>query len=167
MQKIIIACLLLTLPLFVHADEKTKKDKIKELLVLTNAQASINTIYSQVSEMLQRIAERVGQTPENKKIFEKYNSKIINSMKKEVNWQKMKESMIGIYMKHYTEKEVKDMVAFYKTETGRSMVKKTPAVMKDTMQASQSMIKAFSPEMNKLMGEMSQELKAASANGKK
>jgi hypothetical protein len=167
MHKLIIACLFLTLPLLVFADEGSKRKNIEDLLILTNAKSSIDTIYSQMDEMLQRIAEQVGKNPKDKEIFKKYNAKIIEAMKKEVNWQKMKEHMVNIYMKHYTEKEINDMLAFYKSETGRSMVRKTPEVMKDTMLASQSMIKGFAPKMSELMQEMRKELDAAKQSGKK
>ena len=167
MYKFVIMCLFLSLPVLAYAGEAEKKKNVEELLVLTNAESSIDTIYFQVSKLLQKIANKMGSNPEDRKVFEKYNSRIMDEMKKEVNWKKMKASMINIYMKHYTEKEINDMVAFYKSETGRSMVRKTPEVMKDTMSASQSMVNDFTPRMNELMQEMRKELNTVNEKNKK
>lgn len=167
MYKIITACFLLVLPLLVNAGEESKRKNVEELLVLTNAEASIDTIYSQVSQMMRRLAAQAKLNQSNKEIFEKYNSKIISEMKKEVNWKKLKGPMVDNYMKHYTEKEIKDMVAFYKSDTGRSMVKKAPEVMRDSMLISQTMLKSFIPKMNALMEEMKKELKEAGEGNKK
>ena len=57
-----------------------------------------------------------------------------------MNWAKMKKPMIKIYLKHYSEKEIKDMVAFYKSDSGQSMIQKMPAVMGDSMLLSQEMM---------------------------
>jgi hypothetical protein len=56
-------------------------------------------------------------------------SKAAAAMKGEMTWEKMKEPMIDVYLKHYTEIEINDMLAFYNTESGKSIIKKMPAVM--------------------------------------
>jgi hypothetical protein len=72
----------------------------------------------------------------------------------------MKEPMIQIYLKHYTEKEIKDVTAFYKTESGQAMIKKMPLVMQESMMVSQSMYKDFMPKMQELSVELKNDLQA-------
>ena len=81
-------------------------------------------------------------------------------MKAEMTWEKMKQPMIDIYVKHFSEQEIKDMIAFYKTPSGQSMVKKLPAVMNDSMMMGQNMMKSFFPKMREMSKELQTELTA-------
>ena len=64
-------------------------------------------------------------------------------------------------MKHYTEKEIEDIVAFYKSDSGQSMVKKMPAVIRDSLAISQNMMKNFLPKMQELSQELKNEIEIA------
>ena len=156
MKKILLICLLSIANFSVFAAETTKKAEIEELLTLMNSSAMVNSIYNQMGKMMQGMGQQLKVKPEEKAIFDKFTTKMFTIMKEEMNWQKMKAPTIEIYAKHFSEQEIKDMVAFYKTESGQSMVKKLPAVMTDSMMMGQNMMKSFFPKMQK----MSQELKA-------
>ena len=41
--------------------------------------------------------------------------------------------MLAIYDKYYTEKDIKDLVAFYKSSAGQKMVKVSPDLNKEIM----------------------------------
>jgi hypothetical protein len=88
-------------------------------------------------------------------------SKAAAAMKGEMTWEKMKEPMIDVYLKHYTEIEINDMLAFYNTESGKSIIKKMPAVMEDSMLISQKMFKEFMPRLKGLSDELQKDLKQA------
>ncbi|RYV03811.1 hypothetical protein SOPP22_02020 [Shewanella sp. OPT22] len=83
----------------------------------------------------------------------------MNVMQKEMNWGTMKDQMSKIYLDNYTEKEIKDMITFYESETGRSMVKKMPKVMTQSMQLSQQMVMKLMPKIQKMSQEFSEKLK--------
>ena len=78
-----------------------------------------------------------------------------------MNWEKMKEPIVEVYLKHYTHREISDMTAFYDSETGRSMIRKMPVVMQDTMLISQSILKDFLPRLQVLMTQMTEDVLAA------
>jgi len=103
----------------------------------------------------------MGQQMEIKKAdeedFAKHVEKMMSLMKQEVSWQKMKVPMMAIYEKHYSEKEIQDMIQFYQTKTGQSMIKKMPLVMQDSMQLSQQMMQELSPKLIKIMDEYEKE----------
>jgi hypothetical protein len=48
------------------------------------------------------------------------------------------------YAKHFTEAELKDIVAFYKTPAGKKMVAQEPAAIKDSLDAAQQWANDFS-----------------------
>ncbi len=164
MKKTLIIILLLST--FNTLGETNKRQLAEELIVLTNVESTINVMYDQMGKMTQGMSQQLGIKPSESEFFEKYMARMFSLMKEEMNWEKMKEPTIEIYIKHYTEKELQDIVAFYKTKSGKSMVSKMPLVMEDSMVITQSMLKDFLPKMQALTKEMKEEL-AASRNSTK
>ena len=68
--------------------------------------------------------------------------------------------MIELYLKNYTEKEIKDMLVFYESDTGKSIVKKMPSVIQDSILIAQSMVNDFIPKMQALSQELKEEIEA-------
>jgi hypothetical protein len=48
------------------------------------------------------------------------------------------------YAKHFTEQEIKDIVAFYKTPTGKKMLAQEPAAINESLTAAQDWANSFS-----------------------
>ena len=71
-------------------------------------------------------------------------------MQQDVTWEKMKQPMIDVYLKHYTEKEINDLLAFYRTETGKAVVNKIPLIMQDSISVSQTAFMNFAPNVKEL-----------------
>jgi len=160
MNKVLIMLFLVFFSGFSFADEDAKKQKLDELLTLMNADALIDSIYSQMDQMVMGLEQHLGVKPSEKALFDEHTNKTTQIIKQEMSWEKMKAPMIAIYMKHYTESEIADMVAFYKTQTGQSMIKKMPLVMNDTMMMSQSLMKDIMPKMQALSVELKEKLAA-------
>jgi hypothetical protein len=108
--------------------------------------------------MFQGFGKDLGISESEQPIFEKHMSKVMVAMREEMSWERMKEPMIDVYLKHYTEKEMNDLMTFYSSESGQSIINKMPMVMQDSMAISQSMLKGFMPRMQQIMMELRQEL---------
>ena len=163
MKKVIAGLLAIAIH-FSAVAEPGKRESIKELLELTNADAMIDTIYSQLDQMSAGMAQQLGITASEQKIFERYMGKVSTSMKEDMSWEKMEAPMIDIYLANYTEKELQDMLAFYRSDTGRSLIEKMPAVMGESMVLSQKMMEGFMPKIQQITKEMAEELKAHRAS---
>lgn len=136
----------------------SKKESVEELLVLTKAETVIDTVYGQMDQMFKNMGKQLGVKPHEQEMFDKFMSKMASLMKEEMSWDKMKGPMIEVYLKHYTEKEIQDMITFYKSESGRSMMSKQADVAKDTMMLRQKMVESFLPKVMKLSREMEADL---------
>ncbi|MFC1841286.1 DUF2059 domain-containing protein [Thermodesulfobacteriota bacterium] len=143
------------------SDNESKRESVEELLALTDAEDMIDTIYSQMSQMFQGMGQQLGVKPSEQELFDKFMSKMIALLKDEMSWDKMKEPMMKIYLKHYSEKEIQDQITFYKSDSGQSMIGKQPEVMKDTMMLSQEALKDFIPKLQKISKELEEELAAS------
>ncbi|OBS12630.1 hypothetical protein ATE49_05290 [Elizabethkingia miricola] len=128
MKKATILFLIVTSSL-IFAQEQTispaKKEKIKTFLKLTNVLGVANQV---MDNMINSYQTYYKQVP----------AEYWNELKKETsNTKDFEELLIPIYSKYYTEKELDDIIAFYKTSTGQKVIKTMPDMTKESMQAGQ------------------------------
>lgn len=157
-KKIIFVIALTFLSTNIFAVEKANRNSVEELLNIMNMQSMLDDMYSNIDKTFATMAESFGIEEDEKPILKKYTSKMTALMKKEMTWEKMKEQYIDIYVSHYTEKEVQDMIKFYKSDTGKSIMKKMPKVMKESMLVGQKMSGKFIPKIQNISKEMAKEL---------
>lgn len=149
---------LLMAPSLVNADDKDQRRQVERLLEVMKVEQAIDSMYSQIDQMFVGMAKELGVKQSEQPIFDRYMQKVAAAMKEEMTWQKMKEPMIDVYMKHYSKAEINDMLAFYSSESGRSIIAKMPSVMQDSMQISQAMFREFMPRLKQLSTELREEL---------
>ncbi|AWF81096.1 hypothetical protein BTJ40_09870 [Microbulbifer sp. A4B17] len=149
MKQLLLGVVLSVLSFGAIAGE-SKRESVEELLEVSNAEAMLDTIYAQMDQMLSGMSGQLGVRPSEQKLFDQHMKEVIALMKEEMNWQKIKEPMIEVYLKHYSEEEVQDMLTFFRTETGQSMLVKMPAVMNDSMVISQQMVQGFMPKLREI-----------------
>jgi hypothetical protein len=161
MKYIVLAFLLVSLSSVVYGGDSEKRENIEKLMKLTKSDTIVDTMYSQVEQMTAGMGKKFGVKPSEKKYLDKYFKKVTDVMKQEMSWEKMKEPMIQIYMKNFSEEELSDMVVFYESKTGRAITEKMPIVMQDSMHIAQGLMKDFIPKVQELAKELREELKAA------
>jgi hypothetical protein len=161
MKKIALVLLLLIVPVLVNAENNVQRETVERLLEVMKADKMIDAMYSQMDQMFVGFAKELNVKEDERPIFDKFMSKAVATMKEEMTWEKMKDPMINVYMKHYTETEINDLLVFYSSESGKSIINKIPAVMQDSMLISQSMLKEFMPKLMKMSEELSKDLMTA------
>ena len=150
----------LVFSLNVFAREPATSASVEKLLEITEVSKTVDTIYAQIDNMSSGIATQMGLTEKDKPAFDEYMKKVNELIREEMTWEKMKEPMIQVYINHFTEREIQGMIEFYKTDIGKSTIKKMPLVMQDSMGISQKMMEGVSPKIKVLMDEFSAEIKA-------
>ncbi len=154
--------ILLSLLIFstnLYAAQTAKQQKIDELVEVMNMDAMVDSMYAQVEGMMQNMSVQMGVKPDEKAIFDKYYADMTEVLKTKMSWQKMQPMMINLYDKQFTEQEISDMLAFYKTESGQAILKKMPQVMQESMQMSQALVQDAMPEIQAIAGELGEALK--------
>lgn len=142
------------------AEEAAKRESVERLLLLTNADSIIDSVYAQMGQMMQGMAQQMEIQPSERELFDRHTARLVEVMREEMSWERLKDPMTDVYLKHYTEREILDMIAFYESETGRSMIDKMPAVMADSMAISQAMVQGFLPRIQEISAELESELAA-------
>jgi hypothetical protein len=161
MNKLLIVLFAVLLPFASSADTNAKRETVEHLMVIMKVDDMMNSIYSQMDQMFQGMAKELGVKESEQHLFDKYMSDMAKAMKEEITWEKFKEPMIDIYLKHYSEREINDMLAFYKSESGQSTIDKMPVVMEESMSISQKMFIDFLPKLKGLSTEFHAELQQA------
>ena len=64
-----------------------------------------------------------------------------------LSWEAVRDEMVQIYAEAFTESELREITAFYQTETGRKAVLLTPSLMAQGMQIGQRAVIAHRAEL--------------------
>ncbi|MDF0534053.1 DUF2059 domain-containing protein [Shewanella yunxiaonensis] len=147
----------------VHADASARRAQVEQLLLEMHMDTTMNAMYDQMEQLLVNMQNGLDLKDDEKPLFEAFAHNYSKIMRDELSWDKLKQPLIDIYVKHYTDKEIADMSAFYASESGRSMVAKMPQVMQESMQVSQSFLGTLLPKVEALQKEFAEKLKAKRA----
>ena len=117
---------------------------IKQLLEVTQARKLIDSIMSQMDNLMQQaVAEAAAgrDIPDSvQKEIDRQRAETIAMMKQLLDWQKLEPIYVRIYQKTFTQPEVDGMLAFYKTPAGVAVITKMPSIMQNTMDETQGMM---------------------------
>ncbi|GEM_PF-343385 len=124
MKKTIIVSIILsitTLTVF----SQTKQESIKELFYLMKTESMFDKLVFPF------------QSVQKDSISKVITSTLMNSFKP-IFKKIMYEDMVGIYDKYYTQNEIKDLIKFYKSKTGKKLLNLTPEIQNDIMKIVQT-----------------------------
>lgn len=152
-----------------------KKALILDLLKITEADKTVDKVVAQMMAAHQKqyplmIAAIVNAdtslTDDQKKdLIEKSQARALRSSERlrELFVQKinlgdvLNKVALVVYDKNFTDAELKDIIAFYKTPTGQKSLKQMPEVMRESMEMTTTLI---SPQMNDIITQLMTEEKA-------
>ncbi|HEY0923723.1 DUF2059 domain-containing protein [Rheinheimera pacifica] len=145
----------------VQADRNAKQEQLEEFVQIMNMDSVVDTMYSQMEVVMQNMSTQMGVQPSEQPIYDEYFSKMTNIMRETMSWEQMKPMVIDIYDRNFTEKEVSDMLKFYRTDTGKAIIKKLPVVTQESMQMSQAMMQQTISEIQVMAKQLAADLKKA------
>ncbi|GAB3779074.1 DUF2059 domain-containing protein [Dyella agri] len=141
---------------------------IQQLLQVIQAHKMLDAMQARLDGMMHTASEQAlaGQPADagEQKIIDAQTAKLSTLMKSQLSWDSMEPMYVDIYRKTFTQKEVDDMIAFYKSPSGQSMVAKMPAVMGQTMQDVQGKMTTLMPQLRQISEDTTSQLKAYEAN---
>ena len=156
MKKILLA-LALVFPFTVSAQENKEADNLDELFELMNMDSMVETMHDQMQSIYTEVEKDFNISSEELAINQKYREQMTNIMKKEMSWQAMKVDLKQIYLQNFTENEIADMIIFYKSSTGQSVLRTMPVVMQESMKLGQAMAQKTLPKLQALSERKQQE----------
>ncbi|MEI6310927.1 MAG: DUF2059 domain-containing protein [Bacteroidota bacterium] len=126
MKKIICSLLLLcTLSFASQAQSKEYKKLVKEYMETTNALAQFNANIVTILDMFKG-KETYSEIPD--KFWVDFQAEI-----EKTSETRLIDMFVEIYYKYFTEEDLKEIIAFYKTPIGKKLLQNNPAIIKDAM----------------------------------
>lgn len=144
-----------------------KRALIKEMIVVTDVQKASDMMMKAVGDQLERdtprrIADSVNEMPDltpqerEKMIREmtedsaRFTKRFRELIHEKLDWTQLVEQlMYPIVDKYYTEDDLKNLIAFYKSPTGKKVLQVMPQMMTDIMVRSNELIKPKFDEISK------------------
>ena len=164
MARLTIAWILaLVLSASAHAASPTP-ESIERLMVLSQADKLFDAIKPRMESMMNTMGEQASQGakigPDEQKILNKFRADVMTVVISEMSLERMKPTLVQIYVTNFSQEEVDSIIAFYETPAGQSMIRKMPQVMQALMQEMQKIMAPSVEKMRKLSQEMQAELQA-------
>ena len=161
----LLATLLLLAPLqVVAADAPASDASIRELLEVTESRKLIDAMTGQLDAVMRdSMSQALGDTQltdEQRKILDDMRQRFVAVMQAEMSWERYEPLMMQVYRQTFTQPEVDGMLAFYRTDAGRAVIAKMPAVMQNSMQLAQQQMAQAIPKLQEIMQESAAKLEA-------
>jgi len=122
-------------------DEPASKENVERFLAAMHTREMMqNMIATMAEQMHGMVREQTQKTPNLPHGFEAQQNERMDDFARNFPVDEMIQAMVPIYQKHFTEREIDDLVAFYSSPTGQKMVKEMPAISAEAMQSSQEII---------------------------
>lgn len=131
---------------------QSKEEKLAMLLDEMKIEETYTMSLEQMKQMQLQMLQQSGklQSQDVEKMSERL-SRVADISAEVLNWEKLKGMIIEVYSTHFSEQEIDDMIAFYRSETGQAMVTKTPLINQDIMHNMQGLIGELTQKIDDYM----------------
>jgi hypothetical protein len=116
---------------------------VEELFNQLDMPATVNQTVMQIAATLTGAAAEDGA----------YKDAVDAYVRKYVGWEALKDELIAMYMKTFTEKEIMELIAFYNTSTGRKLLVQSPEIGAAISVSVHNRLVEHSPELKQMMME--------------
>lgn len=120
---------------------KSAEDLLVASGTATQLQGNITTMLKQASAKI----------PEDKRA--KFMEVMNSFLTKYMNWDLLKDQLAAMYAKEFTEKELKDLTAFYLSPLGKKLNQKQPVLFQKGAEIGQMTVQSHQAELQQMMQE--------------
>ena len=140
------------------ADSASHRAAANELLVASNSAQMVEQMRGQIR---QTFADAMGQLEikdADKAKMDRFTRRMGDIIAQTVSWDAMKDQFVEIYVKVYSEQEIRELTAFYRSPIGRKLMAKMPELLQASMEIGQQQMLKVLPQLEELTRELEQEL---------
>jgi hypothetical protein len=107
----------------------------------------LTALFHMEDVMEQSIADMLALQIEAQPALKPYEADLSAFLQKHMGWSTLKDDMIGLYAESFSQQELREMIAFYKTETGQKAIRLVPELMNQLSQVSTARVQEHLPEL--------------------
>lgn len=127
----------------VNISAQNKTDDLNKLLKLMRLETMIDAQLKEMIPIFKHQAREQIQGNDAEQKIDQYLSYMMDEMKN-ITERLVQEDVANVYDKHFTDEEIKDLIAFYESPTGQKSLDKTPEITADMMTL---MMTKYMPEL--------------------
>jgi uncharacterized protein len=150
----LLLILALSLPLTARADDASRRDKAKELLILLHTdrllQQMMESIKQQSISMSGQMATHAN-TPEQQARLDAFRTKVFGLIESQLSYASLEPDYVKLYADNFTDEELDGILAFYKSPAGKSMIEKLPALTAQSFQLAQTRMTTLIPQIKQMV----------------
>ena len=150
MLKITTIIVTVSLAIVANTLADNSRSLAEEILMITDTRNVLNQMVMQIKNMQEQQFSRMELTEIQQKEATEFIEKSTNFMLTEMNWEKMKEDYITIYTDVYTEKDLTDLLTFYKSPIGKKFVEQQPLLVQKSMEVGQKKLLKIIPKLQEM-----------------
>jgi uncharacterized protein len=146
-----------------HADQASKRAKIEELFSLLRMDKLLQQVMdASETQATQMTSQMFGGTipPEVRPKLDQLQQRMKAVIEGQLAWKKLEPDYVTLYSNNFTEEQIDNIVAFYKTPTGRAFVEKQPVLTQQGMQLAQGRITSVQPQLRALLEDFVKQVRA-------
>ncbi|RZU41974.1 DUF2059 domain-containing protein [Edaphobacter modestus] len=146
-----------------HADDASKRAKVEELIQITKLNQLMGQMTNQMTARMKTLADQQSAnrsfTPAQQKLVTDYVTQIQTITQNAVSWEKIKPTVVQVYIDTYTDQELDGILAFYHSPAGQALIAKSPQLMTRTMQLVQTQMNEVQPQMRQANEDFTRKMK--------
>ena len=131
------------------------REAVIELLVLMDAE---RTMMGGAEAMVDAMLH---QNPK----LRPYRDILLEWATRHITWENVQANFMSLYVEAYTEREIGDLIAFYKTPTGQKSIRLGPELMRKGAMIGAEVAGAHSAELRAMLEQQAAELRDAGSKG--
>ncbi|MEI6678316.1 MAG: DUF2059 domain-containing protein [Mariniphaga sp.] len=140
---------------FINSYSQTKQESIKELFHLMQQDSTMDKMLKSMVKPLS-----IQMQSQIKDSTSRAHSKELQNLTmqtvKEISTKWINEDVVPLYDKYFSQNEINDFIAFYKSPSGQKLLKISPEIAKDMMMV---MMQKYMPGIQKTIKAKAEELK--------
>jgi uncharacterized protein len=153
-------------PVLAQGPQPSEKSVLQLLQVMHTHQIMDNAS-AQMDETMRNSMKQANQgqlNPEQEKIREDSQAKLVAIIKDELNWSTIEPLLVQAYQGTFTQEEVNAMLSFYDSPIGQSVGAKLPTVNQQLTQLMQQRTRELIPKIVEMQKDMAARIKAAASD---
>lgn len=160
MKKLVVMlCVsVLTSPAFAEGGERMKL--AEELLGLMKFERNIEKSFEAARQMQLAQVRSMTLSAFDAAAAREVRERTMDFMQQQLSWKNLKDEFVAAYAETFSEDELKGLVAFYKSPTGRSYVDKVPMVMQKSSEITQRRMLEIAPKVQEIVREAAEQQKS-------
>jgi uncharacterized protein len=154
----------LVLPICFAADGPPSEASVKQLLEVSQVHKILDNTMAQMDGFMKQALQQATQgqslTPQIKTDIEKRQAEMMSIFKDVFDWHKLEPMYVRVYQKSFTQSEIDNLIAMYKTPGGQALLNKMPVVMQNTMTEMQQLMRPMFDKIQRMQKEVASEIQA-------